>query len=66
MIGERPCVGQQVPALAAWTAGVAAAGCGKITDCPKRSHAMEAEQLNQIAGKIANLRDRSADLRRYL
>jgi hypothetical protein len=37
--------------------------------CPfarKRCNAMEAEQLNQIAGKIANLRERSADLRRYL
>ncbi|MBL0291311.1 MAG: peptide chain release factor 2 [Betaproteobacteria bacterium] len=27
---------------------------------------MEAEQLNQIAGKLANLRERTADLRRYL
>jgi hypothetical protein len=32
----------------------------------KRCKAMEAEQVNQIAGKIANLRERSADLRRYL
>jgi hypothetical protein len=32
----------------------------------KRGDPMEAEQLNQIAGKIANLRERSADLRRYL
>jgi hypothetical protein len=36
------------------------------TFAPKRYDAMEAEQLNQIAGKIANLRERCADLRRYL
>jgi len=27
---------------------------------------MEAEKLNQLAGKLADLRNRTADLRRYL
>jgi hypothetical protein len=33
---------------------------------PGKTHAMEAEQLNQIAAQLEGLRIRIADLRRYL
>jgi hypothetical protein len=33
---------------------------------PPRNSAMEAEQLNQIAATLAGLKERTADLRRYL
>jgi hypothetical protein len=37
-----------------------------ISVCPEGLRRMEAEQLNQIAHHLANLKDRTADLRRYL
>lgn len=37
-----------------------------ISLLPKEPAAMEAEKLNQLAGKLADLRTRIATLRRYL
>jgi hypothetical protein len=39
------------------------APCASIS---RKRNAMEAEQLNQIANKLADLKTRAAELRRYL
>ena len=37
-----------------------------IYDCPQGLPAMEAERVNQISASLADLKQRTAELRRYL